>query len=166
MRLTIGPVVKRIKMGRYGENMSSNRVIELVQKLTQLDAERDAVRAELGSLLGFNAGAVVAVPAAVPAKPKAPPKPRESGENGGRKQPTMKQLVQNILAKHPEGLNLTGISTPVAEMVERGEYSTKSGNITALVGQAINQLQSEKLIVGEKSPETKRNLYRLTTSAA
>ena len=39
-------------------------------------------------------------------------------------------------------------------------------SITAVVSQAINQLTQDNAIVGEKSPETKRNKYKTVAVAA
>lgn len=163
--------------------MSSNRAMELFQKLVHNEAEGDSLRAELTQLLGplLRLPGSTAAPTAVsaPAKPKpvqkAPKanKPagqrtvKVTGEDGAEKtQPSLKQVVQTIVAKHPNGVELREIVNEVTGMVERKEYVTKAKSITAVVSQAINQLTQDNAIIGEKSPETKRNKYKTVAVAA
>ena len=159
--------------------MSSNRALELVQKLTQLENERDAVRAELGGLLGFSTAApptAVSAPAKTKPVQKSAAKPTKTagnrtvkvkGEDGvERTQPALKQVVQDIVAKHPEGIEARAITDVVIGMIERKEYISNASSVTAVVSQAINQLQTDKAIIGEKSPESKRKKYKRVAVAA
>lgn len=160
--------------------MGSNRAMELFQELTKVEARRDELRNELGGLLGFSVSASPTAVSVASAKAKPGPvqkAPKASkvanqrivkvkGDDGSEKiQSSLKQLVQEIVAKHPDGVELREITTEVTGMVERKEYVTKAKSITAVVSQAINQLQNDKAIVGEKSPETKRNKYKTAVAA-
>jgi len=158
--------------------MSSNRAMELFQELTKVEARRDELRNELGSLLGFGTAAPTAsapakskpvqkAPKSGASKPASQRTVKVTGEDGTEKtQPSLKQVVQNIVAKHPDGVELREIVNEVTGMVERKEYVTKAKSITAVVSQAINQLTQDNAIVGEKSPETKRNKYKTVAVAA
>jgi hypothetical protein len=169
--------------------MSANRVMELVQKLTEIDTQRDTVRAELGQLLGFSTAAPAPAPAVVsdkpakqPKSPKAAATPRKTqgqrtvkvvGEDGvERKQPALKNIVLDVITKAGKPLSLAEVTEVITGMVVRKEYLTNAGwhdnpdgtktqDITAVVSQAINQLQTDDLILGEKDAESKRNRYRL-----
>ena len=98
-----------------------NRVMELVQELTKVEARRDELRTELGGLLGFGA-APTAVATTKVSKPATQRTVRVPGEDGAEKtQPSMKQVVQAIVAKHPDGVELRAIVDEVTEMVKRNE---------------------------------------------
>jgi hypothetical protein len=124
-----------------------SRLVELAQKLVKLEAETTFVKAELVAALSANAKAkAVAAPKKAATRKKAA-KPAADATNAPQedkpKRVSLKDVVQTILGKSSEGLDLGGIVAEVHEMVKRGEYATNAKSLSAVVSQAVNQLKQE-----------------------
>lgn len=90
--------------------------------------------------------------------------PVAEGEKVGRKPRSgtpLKTIVQNILSKNVDGMELKDIVADVHGMIVAGEYSSNAKNLAAVVYQAINALREEKLI-----HKNKENMRWSTISAA
>lgn len=163
----------------------SSKLMDLVQELTKVDdrlAKDKALRCELAievcNLLRVvpvttpvDAAPVAKAPKSKAPKPKAPKATDNTTATATetstkRTQQSLKRVVQSIVAQHPNGVELREIVNEVTGMVGRQEYFTKAQSITAIVSQALNQLTQDNAIVGERSPETKRNKYKTVAVAA
>ncbi len=142
----------------------SNRVA-LVEKFDKLSQELDSVRAELAKEFGFGVAPTVA-PVAVPesTEKKTAPKKRAGRKKGDGEQnfPSLKSVVQSILAKHPEGLEVKQIVHEVDGMIKRKEYHSGAKSLSAVVSQAVNALKQEDVLNHDR--ENKK--YSLKTTAA
>jgi hypothetical protein len=142
------------------------------EKLEKLEAEAAVLKAELVSDLS---GGTIAKPKAK-AKPKkkttqlatADGTPAAEGVDGTQpaadapKRVSLKGIVQSILAKNPNGLDLGDIVTEVDGMVKRNEYSSNAKSLSAVVAQAVTALKQENVIVHDR--ESKK--YSLPSVAA
>jgi len=130
------------------------------EKLEKLEAEINLVKAEIVAALN---GALVK---AKPVAKRGPKKKTQSAdgtvESAEAKRPSLKGVVQAILAKNPDGLELGGIVAEVHGMKERNEYNTNAKSLSAVVSQAVTALKQENVIVHDR--ESKK--YSLPTVAA
>lgn len=141
-----------------------SKLLELVTRFEQLTADRDAVQKEIVSFVGTSAAVAPAPVAAEPAKAKRGRKPAvhsdtPKADGDSTKRQSMKSLVQEILSRKRDGMELKGIVDEVKRLIEAGEYKTTSTNVPPLVQQALHQLKNHKLIQVDKT-EGNRNVYR------
>lgn len=142
------------------------------EKLEKLEAEAATLKAELLSEL--SGGAIAKPKAAVkrPAKKKTTQLAPASADGttppegavavDAPKRVSLKSIVQSILAKNPDGLDLGGIVAEVHGMTERKEYVSNAKSLSAVVSQAVTALKQENVIVHDR--ESKK--YSLPTVAA
>lgn len=137
-------------------------------KVVKLGTDYEAAKADF--VLALNGSTAV--------KPKAPvkrsPKKKTTQlapasadgtvplETDAPKRVSLKSIVQTILAKSPDGLDLGGIVTEVHGMTERKEYVSNAKSLSAVVAQAVTALKQENVIVHDR--ESKK--YSLPTVAA
>lgn len=125
-----------------------SRVVELAKRVEVTKKEHEEAVAELMKELQ------VAVGGPVPQKPegeKRGRKPKVEGEaaaTGTKK--SLKEIVKDVLGKNPDGLELKGITAEVVTLIQKGEYSSKASNTSAVVAQAVNALKAEKAIHHDK----------------
>lgn len=79
-------------------------------------------------------------------KPKGEKRAPRQKKEGDSKFPSLKEVVQTVLGKHPDGLELKGIVSEVQGMINRKEYSSSAKSLSAVVSQAVNSLKQEQLI--------------------
>jgi hypothetical protein len=142
-------------------------MVELAQKLVSLETETNSVKAELMAALS---GTETAKPKVV--KQRGPKKKTTqlavaadgtapAVEAEAPKRVSLKSIVQGILAKATNGLELSAIVAEVHAMTERKEYSTNAKSLSAVVSQAVTALKQENVIVHDR--ESKK--YSLPTAA-
>jgi hypothetical protein len=135
---------------------------ELINELEQVKSKvrpmLDRIE-ELKSQIVAELGVQTVVTA--PATEVFPPVQTEKSARKPRSGTPLRVVVQNILAKNPEGLELKNIVAEVHDMIQRGEYSSHAKNLTAVVYQAVNSLREEKLV--HQNKESKR--YTTTVAA-
>lgn len=138
-----------------------SRLVELAQKLVKLESETNAAKAthaklesetnaakaELVSLLenakvDNNVVVKRAPRKKAPVDSTAPP----TVATDATKRPSLKEIVQTILGKSSEGLDLKGIVAAVHDMVQRKEYVSNAKSLSAVVSQAVNSLKGENKI--------------------
>ena len=125
-----------------------SRVVELAKKVEATKQEFNEAVAELQKELG-----VVVVGTAHAAKPegeKRGRKPKAEGEEGASNKKSLKEVVKEVLARNPDGLELKGITAEVVTLIQKGEYTSKANNTSAVVAQAVNALKVEKAINHDK----------------
>lgn len=124
-----------------------------VTEFETVKTDLSATMAEIQKRLG---GAVAA-----PAKAKGTRAPRAKKEGDG-KFPSLKEVVQIVLRKSPDGLELKAIVVEVQGMIDRGEYASGAKSLSAVVSQAVNALKGENLINHNRDKKT----YTAAASAA
>lgn len=136
-------------------------------KVVKLGTEYEAAKADFVSAL--NGSTAVKPKAAVKRSPKkkttqlAPASADGTVlETDAPKRVSLKSIVQTILAKSPDGLDLGGIVTEVHGMTERKEYVSNAKSLSAVVAQAVTALKQENVIVHDR--ESKK--YSLPTVTA
>jgi hypothetical protein len=153
-----------------------DRVLELAQRRAELVAELNKVNAELVEAVGkiettAVAATTVATTPETPVQkstvvPVAPKQPRTKGTRGA----SLKEVVQGILSRSRNGLELKEIVTEVTRMIQNGEYTSKATNVAPVVQQALHQLKEGKLVSTERVTDAtsnrNRNLYVLAKAAA
>lgn len=148
-------------------DFGSKSSVELKERREALQAERDAIDAEFQKRLTELQGLVGAPAAATKPKAKrgrkktAAPAASADGAAQTAKQPTMKELVLNILSKNQGGLELGGILDVIKGMVERKEYATRAQKLAPVVSQAIHALKQEKLIEQNKDSKKYTNVSKV-----
>jgi len=140
------------------------------EKLEKLEAEAATLKAELLSEL--SGGAIAKPKAAAKRTPKKKTTQLAPASADGTTPPeavadapkrvSLKSIVQSILAKNPDGLDLGGIVAEVHGMTERKEYVSNAKSLSAVVSQAVTALKQENVIVHDR--ESKK--YSLPTVAA
>jgi len=136
-----------------------SRVLELVKRHDALKEELAQVNAELAQELGLgNAAAPVVAPRKAENRGR---KPKE-GETAVKK--SLKEVVKEVLARNPDGLELKGITAEVQTLIQKGEYASKASNTSAVVAQAVNALKVEHAINHDK--ESKKYSLAKTEVAA
>jgi hypothetical protein len=129
-------------------DLSSMSLVELATEMDKLTESQNQVKAEVLKRFGIEVPESTVVV-----------KPKVQGEKRGRKKqeggtttkfPSLKEIVQTILAKHPEGLELKGIALEVEAMRQRGEYASNAKSIPAVVAQAVTALKQESLLNHDK----------------
>lgn len=144
-----------------------SRFDELVAQRSKLQNELVAVNGELAKELGINGTVATATPTATAPAPK-----KNGGKKRGRKKaqktddgksyPSLKQVVQTILGKHPDGLKLQDIVTEVMKMIERKEYASEAKSMSAVVSQAVTSLKAEKVL----SHDRENRIYKLANAGS
>jgi hypothetical protein len=144
-----------------------SRFDELVAQRSKLQADLVAVNGELAKELGVVGGTVATATATAPA-----PKKNGTGKKRGRKKaqktedgksyPSLKQVVQTILGKHPDGLKLQDIVLEVNKMKDRGEYASEAKSMSAVVSQAVTSLKQEKVL----SHDRENRIYKLANAGS
>lgn len=139
-------------------------------KVVKLGTEYEAAKADFVSAL--NGSTAVKPKAAVKRSPKKKTTQLAPASADGTTPPeavadapkrvSLKSIVQAILAKSPDGLDLGGIVTEVHGMTERKEYVSNAKSLSAVVAQAVTALKQENVIVHDR--ESKK--YSLPTVAA
>jgi len=125
--------------------------------------EYETVKADLNAVLGELQKRLGTVVQTAPAKKSgsgAPRAPRQKKEGDG-KYPSLKEVVQTVLSKNPDGLDLGGIRTEVQAMIDRKEYTSHAKSLSAVISQAINALREEKAI--NRDDKTKK--YSIAAAA-
>lgn len=136
-------------------------------KVVKLGTEYEAAKADFVSVLN---GSTVAKPkAAVKRPPKKTTQLASASADGtvpleadAPKRISLKSIVQVILAKSPDGLDLGAIVAEVHGMTERKEYVSNAKSLSAVVSQAVTALKQENVIVHDR--ESKK--YSMPTVAA
>ena len=127
-------------------DLSSMSFVELATELDKLSQTQKEVQGEVLKRFGYEDTEIVKVTAA---KPKRTGGGRKK-QDGESKYPSLKEIVQTILAKHPDGLELKAIAGEVNEMIKRGEYASNAKSIPAVVAQAVTALKQENLLNHDK----------------
>jgi hypothetical protein len=128
---------------------------QLAAEFDALEVTRNSLKTEIVKRLGGE------VPVVAEPKVKKPKVGRKKKE-GDKSFPSLKEVVQTILGKNPEGLDLKAIANEVDAMIKRGEYASNAKSLPAVVAQALNALKQEDLLNHDK--ESKK--YSLVTKAA
>jgi len=165
--------------------MSSNRIEELVAELKEAQTHVDEIKAKLGQELGYTTP-TVSTPTKAPkvssgrrGRPKGSTNKRKTAAtvvsaNGdgaaaaddNNRQPSLKEVVQDILQKNGKGMELKEIVAEVTRMIKNGQYHSKAKKgYTQIVSQAVFSLKQENLVAVEKSPTNNRNVYSLAAAA-
>lgn len=128
----------------------SERMTKLAERHDALKAsvtEYETVKTDLAATLGElqkRVGGFIAAPAK--AKSSTPRAPRAAKKEGDPKYPSLKEVVQTVLSKNANGLDLGGIRAEVQAMIDRKEYASNAKSLSAVISQAVNSLKQEKVI--------------------
>jgi hypothetical protein len=143
---------------------------QLSDRMTKLAERHDVLKASVAEFSTVNADLKATsdefqkrfgiVAPAAPAKSKgssAPRAPRAKKE-GDSKYPSLKEVVQTILSKNADGLELKGIVAEVQGMINRKEYASGAKSLSAVVSQAVNALKQESLIKHDRDTKKYSNV--------
>ena len=158
-------------MDRYlktGVIMLKDKVVELAKERAELVAAFESCKIKLDkknaelleAIKDVNETAVELVeskPRKIKKAQAQTPK-AQSSSSDGQPRHSMKEVVQDIILKNPDGITLQGIVDEVDRRIKAGEYSSKSSKRAPLVSQALHQLKNDNLIQPKKT-EDKRRLY-------
>ena len=135
-----------------------SRIAELVKRHDSLKEELVKVDGELAEELGLQS--VAPTPRKTDGE-KRGRKPKTEGEVGASNKKSLKEVVKEVLARNPDGLELKGITAEVVTLIQKGEYSSKASNTSAVVAQAVNALKIDKAINHDKDSK-KYSLVKAT----
>jgi hypothetical protein len=124
-----------------------SRVAELIKRHDSLKEELVKVNGDLAQELGLTA--VTPAPRKTEGE-KRGRKPKAEGEAAASNKKSLKEVVKEVLARIPDGLELKGITAEVQTLIQKGEYTSKASNTSAVVAQAVNALKVEKAISHDK----------------
>lgn len=138
-----------------------SRKVELASEMDKIRSEiqvlvarKEAVKAELLKEVSLDAPVEAEMP-----KPKKRGRKPNSDKKLSLKQ--IEQIVQNILAKSKDGLELKDIVKEVHGMIQRKEYESTATDLSAVVSQAINNLKAGNIV--NRNKESKK--YTLVSAA-
>lgn len=139
------PALSDLTTAQLSERMTklAERHDALKASVTEYESVKTDLAATLGELQKRVGGAV-----ASPVKKSATraPRARKEGTADGKVYPSLKEVVQTVLSKNPNGLDLGGIRHEVQAMIDRKEYASNAKSLSAVISQAVNSLKQEKVI--------------------
>jgi hypothetical protein len=77
---------------------------------------------------------------------------------------SLKEVVQDILGQSKDGLEMKEVVSQVKELINKGEYTSKAENVSAVVAQALFHLQKDGVV--RRNKETKRYLQANAVAVA
>lgn len=144
---------------------------QLSERMTKLAERHDVLKASVAEFSTVNADLKttsdefqkrfgIATPAAPISKPKGSSAPRapRTKKDGDSKYPSLKEVVQTVLSKNADGLELRGIVAEVQGMITRKEYASGAKSLSAVVSQAVNALKQESLIKHDRDTKKYSNV--------
>ena len=151
--------------------MSRDRFDELVEKRQQLRDQLTSVESELREeAMSFVKATTVVAPVKKTRRVNttaATTTDNTTTNDGGDRQPSLKEIVQDILGNKSHGMELKEIVNVVSDMIKNGAYRSRAKKITPVVSQALFALKQEHLVAVEKSTADdgrSRHIYILNTA--
>lgn len=157
---TAAPTLADLTTAQLSERMG--KLAERHDTLKASVSEYETVKTDLNAtVVEFQKrlGHIISVPAK--AKGSSAPRAPRAKKEGDSKYPSLKGIVQTVLSKNSDGLELKGIVSEVQGMINRKEYSSTAKSLSAVVSQAVNALKQEKVI--NRDDESKK--YSLASAA-